>query len=119
MIDQIHIEELEVFARVGVSDDERAQPQRLTLNATMWPSVTELHDDIVNTVNYSTAAEAVKAFISRHEYKLIETLADETAAHLLAQFKLRKVAVEVRKFVLPDTDYVSVTAIREKETTPS
>jgi dihydroneopterin aldolase len=45
---------------------------------------------------------------------LIETLAEETAAHLLARFPLRKVAVEVRKFILPDVDYVSVTAIREQ-----
>jgi hypothetical protein len=39
------------------------------------------------------------------------------AAHLLAQFNLRKVEVEVRKYVLPDTNYVSVTAVREPEAT--
>jgi dihydroneopterin aldolase len=48
---------------------------------------------------------------------LIETLAEETAAHLLAQFSLRKVEVEVRKFVLPDANYVSVTAVRERDAT--
>ena len=47
-----------------------------------------------------------------------DALAEEMAAHLLAQFNLRKVAVEVRKFVLPDANYVSVTAIRENEITP-
>jgi hypothetical protein len=31
MIDRIHIEPLEIHARVGVADSERAQPQRLTL----------------------------------------------------------------------------------------
>jgi hypothetical protein len=30
MIDRIHIEQLEIHARVGVADSERAQPQRLT-----------------------------------------------------------------------------------------
>ena len=59
----------------------------------------------------------MKNFVSHHDYKLIETLAEETAAHLLAQFNLRKVEVEVRKFVLPDANYVSVTAIREGEAT--
>jgi dihydroneopterin aldolase len=59
----------------------------------------------------------VKEFIRRHDYKLIETLAEETAAHLLAQFNLRKVEVEVRKFVLPGVNYVSVTAVREREAT--
>jgi hypothetical protein len=38
---------------------------------------------------------------------------------LLAQFNLRKVEVEVRKFVLPDANYVSVTAVREREATES
>ena len=117
VIDRIHIEQLAVYGRVGVPDSERAEPQRLSLNVTLWPKIAELHDDIENTVNYSAVAECAKEFVSRHDYKLIETLAEETAAHLLAQFNLRKVAVEVRKFVLPDANYVSVTAVREDEAT--
>ena len=117
VIDRVHIEQLEVHGRVGVPDSERAKPQRLSLNVTLWPRIAELHDDIANTVNYSAVAERVKDFIRRHDYKLIETLAEETAAHLLAQFSLSKVEVEVRKFVLPDANYVSVTAVREDEAT--
>jgi 7,8-dihydroneopterin aldolase/epimerase/oxygenase len=117
VIDRIHIEELEVHACVGVPDSERAQSQRLALNVTLWPNIAELQDNIANTVNYSAVAERVKEFIRRHDYKLIETLAEETAAHLLAQFNLRKVELEVRKFVLPDANYVSVTAVREREAT--
>jgi FolB domain-containing protein len=118
VIDRIHIEQLEVHGRVGVADSERAQPQRLSLNVTLWSKIAELHDDIANTVNYSAVAESVKDFVGHHDYKLIETLAEEIATHLLAQFNLRKVEVEVRKFVLPDANYVSVTAIREAEITP-
>ena len=117
MIDRIHIEQLVLFARVGVPPSERSEPQRLILNITLWPKIAELHDDIANTVNYSAVAERLKEFIRRHDYNLIETLAEETAAHLLAQFSLRKVEVEVRKFVLPDANYVSVTAVREGEAT--
>src|SRR5437879_2404094 len=118
VIDRIHIEQLEVHGRVGVPDFERVEPQRLSLSVTLWPKIAELHDNIANTVNYSAVAEYAKEFVNQHDYKLIETLAEEIAAHLLAQFNLRKVAVEVRKFVLPETDYVSVTAIRENEITP-
>jgi len=117
VIDRIHIEQLEVPGRVGVPDSERAELQRLIFNVTLWPKIAELHDDIANTVNYSAVAECVKDFVSHHNYKLIETLADKIAAHLLAQFNLRKVEVEVRKFVLPDANYVSVTAVREREAT--
>jgi dihydroneopterin aldolase len=117
VIDCIHIEQLELFARVGVPISERSEPQRLILNITLWPKIAELHDDIANTVNYSALADRVKEFVGQHNYKLIETLAEETAAHLLAQFSLQKVEVEVRKFVLPDANYVSVTAVREREAT--
>jgi dihydroneopterin aldolase len=41
--------------------------------------------------------------------KLIETLASELASHLLRKFPLEGVEVEVRKFVLPNTKYVSAT----------
>jgi FolB domain-containing protein len=119
VIDRVHIEQLEVNGRVGVPDSERAKPQRLSLNMTLWPTIAELHDDIENAVNYSAVAERVKEFVGQHDYKLIETLAEETATHLLTQFNLRKVEVEVRKFVLPDADYVSVTAIREQAATQS
>jgi len=116
MIDRIHIEQLEVFARVGVPDSERAAPQRLTLNVTIWPKRAGPRDNIADTVNYSEVATSLKQFVDQHDYKLIETLAEEAAGHLLTRFPLRKVAIEVRKFVLLDADHVSVTAIREQPT---
>ena len=114
MIDRIHIEQLEVHTRVGVGDSERAQLQRLKLNVTFWPKKLGTRDDIADTVDYSEVAACLKQFAGQCDYRLIETLAEEMAGHLLARFPLRKVAVEVRKFVLPDADHVSVTAIREQ-----
>lgn len=114
MIDCIHIEQLEIHARVGVPDSERVQAQRLTLNITFWPKSSGPRDNIADTVNYSEVAASLKQFVAQRDYRLIETLAEEAAGHLLAHFPLRKVAVEVRKFVLPDADHVSVTVIREQ-----
>jgi dihydroneopterin aldolase len=114
MISHIHIEQLEIHARVGVPDSERAQPQRLLLNVTVWPKTSPRRDNIADTVNYSEVAASLKEFAAGRDYRLIETLAEETAGYLLVHFPLRKVAVEVRKFVLPDAQYVSVTAMREQ-----
>ena len=114
MIDRIHIEQLEILACVGVQHSERAQPQRLALNVTFWPKKSGPRDHIADTVNYSEVAASLKQFVSQKNYRLIETLAEEAAGHLLARFPLRKLVIEVRKFVLPDADYVSVTAIREQ-----
>jgi dihydroneopterin aldolase len=113
VIDCIHIEQIKVQAHVGVPAEERVEPQRLALNVTFWPTVHELRDELVNTVSYSEVAKAVRHIVRRRHYKLIETVAEDVAAELLDQFKLRKIAVEVRKFVLADADFVSATAVRE------
>jgi len=112
--DQIHIEQLEVFARVGVTESERANPQRLTLSLTVWPSAgfQNLQDDITSTVNYSAVAVAACDFLRGNPARLIETSATQLAAHLLQIFPIQKVQLELRKFVLPDAKHVSVAVTR-------
>ena len=114
MLDRIHIEQLEFRARVGVSGRERAKPQRIVCNITLWPQKSmDLEDDIANTVDYSRVAESTKELVSRSEFRLLETLAEKVAAHLVPQFQVRRVTVEMRKFVLPDVEFVSVTATQQ------
>jgi 7,8-dihydroneopterin aldolase/epimerase/oxygenase len=112
--DRIQIEQLEIFGRVGVPEEERAVPQRLVISITLWPTADlgHLNDAITRTVNYSAVCDATKKFVGEQSPKLIETLADRLAAHLLATFPIRKITVELRKFVLPDAQYVSVTVTR-------
>jgi dihydroneopterin aldolase len=112
--DSITIEQLEIFARVGVTENERDYPQRLTLTISVWPNkrFDHLEDDIVQTVNYSAICAAARDFARDHSTKLIETLAAQLASHLLKIFPIRKICVEVRKFVVPDAKHVSVTLTR-------
>jgi 7,8-dihydroneopterin aldolase/epimerase/oxygenase len=112
--DQIHIEQLEIFARVGVPEKERATPQRLTVSITLWPKqdMRDLADQINRTVNYSTVADETKHFVLKQSFNLIETLADRLAMHLLGSFAIQEIRVELRKFVLQDAKYVSVTVTR-------
>jgi dihydroneopterin aldolase len=111
---QIHIEQLEVFARVGVLRAERAKRQRLVLNITLWPKhdLRSIQDQIVQTVDYSAVCQAAKKSLSGRAPKLIETLANDLASHLLSKFRIRKVSVEIRKFVLKDAAYAAVTVAR-------
>jgi FolB domain-containing protein len=112
--DEIHIEQLEVSARVGVPEEERATPQRLTVSISFWPyqQTRDLADNIHKTVNYSAVAEETKSFLRDQSVNLIETLADRLGAHLLKTFPMQKVTVEVRKFSLQDAKYVSATVTR-------
>jgi 7,8-dihydroneopterin aldolase/epimerase/oxygenase len=110
----IHIEQLEIFARVGVPERERATPQRLTVSITLWPKqdMRDLADQIGRTVNYSAVAEEAKNFARDQSVNLIETLADRLAMHLLGSFAIQKIEIELRKFVLQDAKYVSVRVMR-------
>lgn len=112
--DEIRIEQLEISARIGVPEKERVTPQRLTINISFWPyqQTRDLADNIHNAVNYSVVADETKSFVRGQSVNLIETLADQVAAHLLKTFPIQKVTVEVRKFALPDAKYVSVTLTR-------
>jgi len=112
--DEIRIEQLEISARIGVPEEERVTPQRLTINISFWPyqQTRDLADNIHNAVNYSVVADETKSFVRGRSVNLIETLADQLAAHLLKTFPIQKVTVEVRKFALADAKYVSVTVTR-------
>ncbi len=107
---QIHIEQLKVLARVGVSPAERRKRQRLVLNITLWPSrdLRDLKDAVERTVDYCAVCRSADKFITDRTARLIETLASDLAAHLLRTFPIRKVGVEIRKFVLKRAAYVSV-----------
>lgn len=112
--DEVHIDQLEVSTRIGVPEQERAAPQRLTVSISFWPyqQTRDLADDIHKTVNYSAVAEETKSFVRDQSVNLIETLADLLAAHLLKTFPIQKVTVELRKFPLQDAKYVSATITR-------
>ncbi len=91
--DQILIEELELTARIGVPDAERAEPQRLTVSLVLEPKndFRDLADDLTRTVDYAQVCAEVQTFVSGRQDKLLETLAHEMAEHLLAKFALRQV----------------------------
>ena len=112
--DEIHIDQLEVFTRIGVPEEERAKPQKLTVSISFWPyqQISDLADHIDHAVNYSAVAEEMKNFVRDQSVSLIETLADRLANHLLKSFPIQRVTIELRKFVLQDAKYVSVTLTR-------
>lgn len=110
MRDEIVIEQLELSAHIGVPDEERTQPQRLTVSLRMEPvrGFAELGDDLARTVDYFAVSQAVKTLAAARPRRLIETLAEEIAALVLRDFAVAAVEVELRKFILPDTAHVAV-----------
>ena len=95
-------------------EEERGAPQRLTVSISVWPyhGPGDVADKIENAVNYSAMVEETKNFVRDQSVKLIETLADRLAMHLLKHFRIQKVTIELRKFPFEDAKYVSVTLTR-------
>ena len=110
MDDRIVIVDLELLAQIGVTEEERGRPQRLTVSLALQPRrrFSGLDDRIENTVDYANVCVAVRSLASLQARNLIETLAEEIARMILADFPVTAVELELRKYVLPETAFVAV-----------
>jgi dihydroneopterin aldolase len=105
---------LRVPTHIGVPDTERSYPQTIAFNVRfqIWPAFRDLRDEIEQTVDYSAVAAEIRTMAEQNRAQLIETLVGEVADRLMTRFPLSRVEVELKKFVLPDAEYVSVRTVR-------
>ncbi len=114
---RIVIVDLEVHYCVGVTDEERAQPQRLLLTVEMNLdfSAAALTDRVEKTINYQRVVEDLLAFGEGRNWRLLEKLVSNIADQLLAQYKPDSIFVEAKKFVIPQARYVAVSVTRARQ----
>lgn len=107
---KISIVDLEVFYRIGVTDDERANPQRLLISVDMSYdfSSAAVSDRIERTINYFDVAQDLLKYGEGRSWRLLEKLAANVADLILAKYKPQSVDVEIKKFIIPQARYVSV-----------
>ena len=114
--DCIRISELETEAWIGVTEAERARPQKLVLDAILEGDFRGVDDNIARTTDYAKAASWLRVECARREVCLLETLAEDLIAGLFRHFPLVSAAtLEIRKFVVPATRSVSVRIRRERK----
>jgi FolB domain-containing protein len=107
---KITIVDLEVFWCVGVTEEERAKPQRLLLTVDMSLdfSSASVSDRIEKTINYQAVAEDLLKFGEGRSWKLLEKLVTNIADQILDEYNPQGVLVEVKKFSIPQAKFVSV-----------
>lgn len=113
-MDIIVIRDLIVNFRVGVTDEERAKPQKLLITIEIGDDFTAAAktDDLTQTIDYDAVVRRVTGLGEENSWNLIERLAVQIAEMVREEFRVARVSVEVKKFVIPETRYVSVRVSR-------
>ena len=115
-MDKIVITDLEVWARIGVPDEERAKPQKLLVSVELGTDFSEAaaSDDLSHTIDYDGFCRSVRAMFQNSRWKLLETVAVEIAQKGFVEFGAIFAAVEIKKFIIPQTQWVGVRIERNK-----
>lgn len=115
---RITIVDLEVHYSIGVTDEERAKPQRLLVTVDMNLDFTSasISDRIEKTINYQQLADQLLKFGEGRSWKLLEKLVANIADFVLTTYKPDSVLVEVKKFIIPQARYVSVSLSKSRGT---
>ncbi len=98
-MDKIFIHALKTEAIIGIFDWERQVRQTVIVDLELSADVRKaaLTDSIDDTLNYKRVAKRVLAFIEASEFQLVETLTEQLAMLLLAEFQLAAVRVILSK----------------------
>ncbi len=99
-MDEIRIENLEIYAYHGVYPEENEQGQKFYVNAVLYTETRAagLADNLELSTNYGEVCHFITRWMQEHTCKLIEAAAERLAAEILLQFDLiKRIALEIRK----------------------
>ncbi len=118
-MDQIRIENLEVYCHHGVLKEETVLGQKFLVSLILYTDTKKAghSDDLSYSIDYAEISHFVEEKMKEKNYQLIEAAAEQLAGELLRKFRaLEKICVEIKKpwapILLP-IDYVSVTIERK------
>lgn len=100
MSDTVFLKGVEFYAYHGVNPEERALGQRFVIDVELEADLSDASqtDDIAMTVSYSGMYKRVKTIVEGPSRQLIETVGEDIASALLAEYPLATAAtVSVHK----------------------
>ena len=99
-MDDIRIENLEVYAYHGVFPEENEKGQPFFVNAVLYTDTRAagLKDDLLLSTHYGEVCHFITKWMQEHTYQLIETVAENVAREILLQYPLvEALDLEIRK----------------------
>lgn len=119
-MDQIQIQDLEVYAKHGVYAEENVLGQKFLVSIVMDVDLSKpgQTDKLEDSIDYGTICHFVTDFMQRYTFHLIEAVAENLAEKLLFQYsRIQKIWIQVKKPWAPiglPVQYVSVAIERER-----
>ena len=96
--DQIFIEDLKCYAKIGVFDWERKTKQPLVINIILdIKKIQNISDNLSDTVDYKSLTYKINELIQNSEFQLIESLGLEITNLCLNEQKVINVNVKINK----------------------
>lgn len=99
-MDEIRIDNLEVYAGHGVFEEENRNGQPFFVSAVLYTDVREAgsKDDLSLSTHYGEVSNLIHNYLREHTYKLIEAAAEHLAEEILHGFPLvKKLSLVIRK----------------------
>ncbi|EPJ44498.1 MAG: dihydroneopterin aldolase [Osedax symbiont Rs1] len=98
-MDIVYIRQLKIETVIGIFDWERKIKQQVCLDVDMAVDIRRAAaaEDIESTVSYKTVSDRLIDFVGSSEFLLVETMAEEIAQLLKAEFSLNWVRLRVGK----------------------
>lgn len=98
-MDKVIIKNLVARGIIGVYDWERAKPQEILINITLFGALEKagLSDNIEDSINYKTISKGAQSLAENCERLTVEALAADIANYCLESAGVQKVVVRVEK----------------------
>ena len=98
-MDRVFIEELTVFAQIGVYDWEQQIKQKLAFDLEMaWDSKQAAEtDDVAYCLNYAEVSQVIIDYVESKPFLLIERVAYEVADLLESRYQLQGLKMKLSK----------------------
>ena len=117
-IRHVFVRDLELDANIGVYRREKGklQPVRINVDLTVEETEGEVADKLENVVDYGAVVDGIRSILAAGHLNLVETLAEQVAAHCLADPRVKVARVRIEKLnVIAEASSVGVEIEREAD----
>ncbi|HKQ97025.1 MAG TPA: dihydroneopterin aldolase [Candidatus Polarisedimenticolia bacterium] len=116
-LERLTLAALTCQVRIGVTEEERSAPQRVDVDLDLYAELYQAGRiaDLGLTIDYREVSDRVRALLEGRTFNLVEVVAVAIIDLVFERFRpVRRVAVRVRKYVLPNVAYVEVAMERRR-----